>query len=138
MNREVKFKGKSKKTGVWLYGDLVRNVEGAFAIVPPFEMTTDNLCDRYEVEENTIGQFIGLQDFYDNDIYEGDIMEQTYTGKRFLVIYYKYHGSFCLAEIIKDVVFINELPYGKAIESHSYLQVIGNRWDMSEYANLKY
>lgn len=36
----IKFRGKSKHTGEWLYGDLVRNVDGAFAVVPPFEMTT--------------------------------------------------------------------------------------------------
>lgn len=58
MKRIVKFRGKSKRTGEWLYGDLVRNVEGAFAIVPPFEMTTDNLCDQYEVDEETIGQLV--------------------------------------------------------------------------------
>ena len=58
MKRIVKFRGKSKRTGEWLYGDLVRNVEGAFAIVPPFGTTTDNLCDRYEVDEKTIGQLV--------------------------------------------------------------------------------
>ena len=62
MKRIVKFRGKSKRTGEWLYGDLARNVEGAVAIVPAFEMTTDNLCDRYEVDEETIGQFTCMCD----------------------------------------------------------------------------
>lgn len=74
MKRIVKFRGKSKRTGEWLYGDLARNVEGAFAIVPPFEMTTDNLCDRYEVDEETIGQFTGMYDSVTREIYEGDIL----------------------------------------------------------------
>ena len=28
--RQFTFRGKSKKTGEWLYGDLVRNAEDAF------------------------------------------------------------------------------------------------------------
>ena len=78
MKRIVKFRGKSKKTGKWLYGDLVRNVEGAFAIVPPFEISMNNYCGNYEVDKETIGQSIGLYDENEREIYEGDIVDWVF------------------------------------------------------------
>ena len=101
MKRIVKFRGKSKHTGEWLYGDLVRNVEGAFAIVPPFEMTMDNLCDRYEVDEETIGQFTKLLDKNGKEIYEGDIVRFDDTpyivhGNKYEGNVMIYRGAYCV------------------------------------------
>ena len=74
MTKVIEFRGKSKKTGEWLYGDLVRNVDGAFAVVPPFKMTCNNYCEQYEVEEDTIGQNTGMYDSRLKKIYEGDVV----------------------------------------------------------------
>ena len=81
----IKFRGKSKKTGGWLYGDLVRNVEGAFAIVPPFEISMNNYCGNYEVDKETIGQLVSKIRKFNGDIcevYSHDIVKLTaYDGE---------------------------------------------------------
>lgn len=80
MKRIVKFRGKSKRTGEWLYGDLVRNVEGAFAIVPPFEITMNNNCGNYEVDKETVGQLVAKTRKSNGDIcevYSQDIVKLT-------------------------------------------------------------
>lgn len=76
----IKFRGKSKRTGEWLYGDLVRNVEGAFAIVPPFEISMNNYCENYEVDKETIGQLVAKIRKFNGDIcevYSQDIVKLT-------------------------------------------------------------
>ena len=81
----IKFRGKSKKTGGWLYGDLVRNVEGEFAIVPPFEISMNNYCENYEVDKETIGQLVSKIRKFNGDIcevYSQDIVKLTaYDGE---------------------------------------------------------
>ena len=81
----IKFRGKSQKTGEWLYGDLVRNVEGEFAIVPPFEISMNNYCENYEVDKETIGQLVSKIRKSNGDtceVYSQDIVKLTaYDGE---------------------------------------------------------
>lgn len=95
--RTIKFRGKRKGTGKWVYGDLVRNVEGAFAVVPPFQMYMNNVCSNYEVETESVGQFTGLHDKNGKEIYEGDVVRYSDTMDFFFIspVLFK-DGCFCM------------------------------------------
>ena len=97
--RRIKFRGKRKDTGKWIFGDLVRNVNGEFAIVPPFKMNMNNVCSDYEVIQDSIGQFTGLIDKTGNEIYEGDILRWFYHDGRFITeTVYFYKGCFMVSD----------------------------------------
>ena len=88
--KKIKFRGKNKKSGKWLYGDLVRNITGEAAIVPPLGSDSKVDFEEFGVDENTVGRLIYSQKWSDglvHEVYTDDILRFTnieIVGKNFL------------------------------------------------------
>lgn len=94
--RTIKFRGFNRKNNIWLYGFYLQN-RGAHFVCPD-EFANGKTWDDYEIDPNTLGQYIGRNDSNGNPIYEGDVF--TLNGKNAKVVKYieDWH-SFCVANI---------------------------------------
>ena len=83
--KKYEFRGKSVKTGEWVYGFLIEGeADGKLYI-------GKNNMQLTEVDPETVGQFIGLYDKYNKTIYEDDIV--LYKKGRYFNVVFK-EGSF--------------------------------------------
>ena len=136
--REIKFRGKRIDNNEWVYGGYMKNINGTYIT------DTDNFHLRktyknYLVYDETIGQFTGLCDKNNVEIYEGDLLKYSEDTSEISgideVFYNEEYGTFEVAINRKrndtEVLgfYLSRLGIGTKYE------VIGNIYDNKENNN---
>jgi len=73
--REIKFRGKRKNNGEWVYGCYYQYSDGRVAILTHEDIGFQYWTGKQQVDPKTVGQYTGLKDKNDKEIYEGDIVK---------------------------------------------------------------
>ena len=123
MNREIKFRGKDVN-GHWQYG-YVRDTFQNTTICPAKKFTSDGFTDTQEimVVPNTVGQYTGLKDCNDKEIYECDILGGIVGG---YVVWIDKEARFGI-DVCGET---GECNFDDFMQCD--LEVIGNIWDNHE------
>jgi uncharacterized phage protein (TIGR01671 family) len=124
--REIQFRGK-RADEKWVFGSYVLAPSGNVSIF-------DNRSAFNWVDLETVGQFTGLKDVADKEIYEGDIVRVYYNGYEETSIHevrYMIDESYPAFDLVPIISFAdsNSLQYAFTIYT---IEVIGNIHDQKE------
>lgn len=134
MRRGIKFRGKRYDTGGWVYGDLIQRQYavkiGGYEITPPTSLDPcgDTIYVEDEVIPETVGQFTGLLDKNNNEIFEGDVIAQR--GHENTWVEYN-HGKWVLRYDDEKAEWRQELHN----KFRLHIEIIGNIHDQSPETN---
>lgn len=126
--RTIKFRGGDIETDAWFYGDLEYCQATNKSIIHTYD------CDgKYEsqhsVDSDTIGQYSGLCDKNEKEIYEGDILEDA--DLRYEVCWYDEIAAFMAEDIeSKKPFLLSDLDLNETV-------IIGNIFDNPDLLNGK-
>jgi uncharacterized phage protein (TIGR01671 family) len=145
MNKEIKFRGISIKTGEWVYGYVVYGAGvllGKAYIVPAIiqgYVHDNDMVECIEVKIDTVGQYTGLKDKNGTPIFEGDVVEFKAD--------YTYHngykvGVFVWSEAnLQFMISVPNVEYHYNItqtdEFNNKAEVLGNIHENPELLNKK-
>ena len=120
--RRILFKAKKLSDGKWVKGSLVKTPFGTF-----IEWYEDSICNKREVNPDTVCQSTGLVDCKGNEVWEGDVLQYIdYDCFKCVVIFDK--GTF----LLQKEGHCSDTPLYECIGNSgnvTYAKVVGNKFD---------
>lgn len=121
----LRSRGKSIRTGEWVYGYYWTNENGNHFIRQTIDLNGCFSIADVEIDIETLGQFTGFHDINKKDIYVGDIVQRGEYGnfKKYKVVWSSDIGAFEIKNKHGQLTL-----YGGLSERGS-LEIIGNLCD---------
>jgi uncharacterized phage protein (TIGR01671 family) len=105
--RNIKFRGKRKDNGAWIYGDLFNAISGITII----ENGGADMSDFHFVIPETVGMLVGVKDKNGEEYYHGDIFRlDSWTTPINEIVYNR--GGFCFRHS-KDDAYYSDIKYAE-------------------------
>ena len=98
-------------------------------------MTRDGWPTSVAVQEETVGEFSGLQDKAGRDIYEGDIVRWDKDQKLYVVVFRS--GMFYASVEPRNSRIYGGFPLWCLCEEEQHCTIVGNRYDNPELIKAK-
>lgn len=118
--RSILFKAKKLSDGKWVKGSLVKTPFGTF-----IEWYEDSICNKREVDTDTVCQFTGLKDYNGKEIWEGDLLTYRYFKDIYEVVWGEDDACF---KIVNTRYRERTEPLGYSIRNIAWC-VVGNKFD---------
>lgn len=134
MNREIKFRGKDVDTNQWVYGSLM--------VYNKHQPTITWVNDTGPIEKkhtcvvypDSVGEYKGLHDKNTQEIYEGDIVNYTFSDGESIKLVCIWDEEYSCIEF-RSSIGINQFWRFPKCQEHQ-LEVIGNVYDNPELKKL--